>query len=235
LPFLRTTTVADQRAEAAKKNAEWAKRQEEKAKKAAEWEAKQEKWAARKASFDARWSVRNTTDKNWDAESTSTAATTTPIIVDEADVERLALVDEDVRRSMKVLQEIEKLPLMRAELILARALKRFLARKTSVDARRCERNTTDKNWDAESTSTAATTTPIIVDEADVERLALMDKDVRKSMKVLREIEKLEWLSDPDVLQKMKIARRPEVELELDGAKGLARVRARDTLRRQVCA
>ena len=154
MPFLRTTTVADQRAEAAKKNAEWEKRQEEKAKKAAEWEAKQEKWAARKASFDARWSVRNTTDKN---------------------------------------------------------------------------------WDAGSTSTAATTTPIIVDEADVERLALMDKNVRKSMKVLREIEKLECLSDLDVLQQVKIARRPEVEAELNGAKGLARVRARDTLRRQVCA
>merc|ERR1711865_488821 len=154
LPFLRTITPADQRAEAAKRRVEWGKRQEEKAQKVVEWEAKQAEWAARKASFEARRSVRNTTEKDCDAESTSTVATTTPIAVDEVDIERMVLVN---------------------------------------------------------------------------------KDVRKFMKVLREIEKLERCSDLDELQKAKIARRPEVELELDGAKGLARVRAQDTQRRQVCA
>merc|ERR1711865_794878 len=96
------------------------------------------------------------------------------------------------------------------------------------------RNTTEKDCDAESTSTVATATPVVVDEAGVERMALMNKDVRKLMKVLREIEKLESCPDLDDLQKAKIARRTEVELGLDGAKGLARVRARDTLRRQLC-
>merc|ERR1711865_1013086 len=111
----------------------------------------------------------------------------------------------------------------------------WAARKASFEARRPVRNTTEKDCDTESTSTVATTTPIAVDEVDIERMVLMNKDVRKFMKVLREIEKLERCSDLDELQKAKIARRPEFELELDGAKGLARVRAQDTLRRQVCA
>merc|ERR1712028_283336 len=111
----------------------------------------------------------------------------------------------------------------------------WAARKASFEARRSVRNTTEKDCDAESTSTVATTTPIAVDEVDIERMVLMNKDVLKFMKVLREIEKLERCSDLDELQKAKIARRPEFELELDGAKGFARVRAQDTLRRQVCA
>jgi len=69
----------------------------------------------------------------------------------------------------------------------------------------------------------------------VERLALLDKDVRKFAKILRETVKLEGRSDLDELQKAKLSRRHDVEVELDFAKNLAKFRARDQLRREARA
>merc|ERR1711879_1042191 len=88
---------------------------------------------------------------------------------------------------------------------------------------------------ATEASTIASLTVAIVDEAEVERMAAMDKEVRKLTKVLREIEKLEGRSDLDVLQRAKVARREEIELQLGTAKGLAKAVARDQLRRQLGA
>merc|ERR1712129_477114 len=81
-------------------------------------------------------------------------------------------------------------------------------------------------------STIASTT---VDEKEVENRVMMDKEVRKLMKLLREIEKLAGRSDLDALQTAKLARKEEVELQLDGAQGLAKVRAKNELRKQVCS
>merc|ERR1712150_74511 len=109
------------------------------------------------------------------------------------------------------------------------------AKKTASRAAPC-RN--PKAFDEESivtdVSTVASSTPLVVDEAEVERLALLDKDVRKFAKILRETLKLEGRSDLDDLQKAKLRRKPDIEVELDSAKGLARVCARDQLRRQAC-
>merc|ERR1712150_67996 len=96
-----------------------------------------------------------------------------------------------------------------------------------------------KEFDEESiatdVSTLASSTSLAVDEAEVERLALLDKDVRKFAKILRDTVKLDGRSDLDELQKAKLSRRHDIEVELDSAKNLAKFRARDQLRRQVCA
>merc|ERR1712031_124334 len=99
--------------------------------------------------------------------------------------------------------------------------------------------TEQKDWDAESEATEASTiapsTAFSVDEEEIERMVSMDKTVRKFLKVLRDIEKLECRRDLDELQKAKVARKPDVESELSGAKGLAKVRAREELKRQARA
>merc|ERR1712004_41920 len=96
-----------------------------------------------------------------------------------------------------------------------------------------------KEFDEESiatdVSTQASSTSLAVDEAEVERLTLLDKDVRKFAKILRDIEKLEGRSDLDELQTAKLRRRHDIEVELDTAKGLAKIRARDQVRRQAHA
>merc|ERR1712238_638616 len=69
-----------------------------------------------------------------------------------------------------------------------------------------------------------------VDESEVERLALTDREVRKLVKALREICKLEYLSLLEPLQAAKVARKSELEVELDSVLGLAKARARNDLR-----
>merc|ERR1711972_155066 len=91
--------------------------------------------------------------------------------------------------------------------------------------RRAARAAANK-WECESNcteSTAVTSGNEEVDEAEVEKLAGMDKQ-------LREIVNLEGLRDLDVLQVAKVARKREVEIELDTALGLAKARVRKELR-----
>mmetsp|Transcript_23316 Transcript_23316/g.59410 ORF Transcript_23316/g.59410 Transcript_23316/m.59410 type:complete len:93 (+) Transcript_23316:330-608(+) len=68
--------------------------------------------------------------------------------------------------------------------------------------------------------------------AEVERRASMDKEVRKLAKVLREVCKLEECEHLETLQAAKVARKAEVESELESVLGLARARARHELRRE---
>merc|ERR1712113_8817 len=93
----------------------------------------------------------------------------------------------------------------------------------------------DSSSNATDFSTTASLTGAIVDENEVERLAMMDKDVRKFVKVLREIVKLECRADIDELQKKKIAKKSEVEDQLYAAKYHAKLRARNQLRYKECA
>merc|ERR1712007_90695 len=93
----------------------------------------------------------------------------------------------------------------------------------------------DSSSNATDVSTTASLTVAIVDENEVERLVMMDKDVRKFVKVLREIVKLECRADIDELQKMKIAKKSEVEDQLNAAKYHAKLRARNQLRYKECA
>jgi len=119
LPFYCTKTAADRRAEAAKKKAEWLARQEEKAKKQAEYEARQlvreEEKAKKQAEYEARqaaWKARKSVNKDCDTESISTEVSTaasTMVVVDEMEVERIAMADKVVRKFLKALREIEKL------------------------------------------------------------------------------------------------------------------------------
>merc|ERR1712241_1181564 len=99
----------------------------------------------------------------------------------------------------------------------------YLARK--------ERN----KWECESSCTESTaftsSSATEINEAEVERLASMDTTVRKLTKTLQQISKLEGLRELDTLQVAKVARRREVEIELDTALGLAKARARCEMRR----
>merc|ERR1712014_353564 len=98
--------------------------------------------------------------------------------------------------------------------------------------RRAARAAANK-WEREincTESTAVTSGNEEVDEAEVGKLASMDKQVRKLAKTLREIANLEGLRDLDVLQEAKVARKREVEIELDTALGLAKARVRKELR-----
>jgi hypothetical protein len=155
MPFMRTSTAADRRAEAAKKKAAWEARQVEAAAKKAEWQAKQAEWEAKQAEAAARWAARQSKQKAWDLES---------------------------------------------------------------------------NCTEETLSTAEASTEAFNEE--VERLAIMDKEVRKFVKVLRDIEKLESQQDLDPLQRAKVARKHDVELDLVRAKGIALGRARRELMQQ---
>merc|ERR1711934_1304477 len=92
-----------------------------------------------------------------------------------------------------------------------------------------------RDWDTKSdiseatTSTAATVT---FSNEEVRCLAAKDKEVRKLEKVLREISKLEECQHLDPLQTAKVARKPQVEIELETARGLAEARVRNELRQQ---
>merc|ERR1719512_299243 len=112
----------------------------------------------------------------------------------------------------------------------------WTAKQGEREVQKAARGRSLKEFDEESiatdVSTLASSTSLAVDEAEVERLALLDKDVRKFAKILREIEKLDGRSDLDELQTAKLRRRQDIEVQLDSAKGLAKVRARDQLRRQ---
>merc|ERR1712045_688798 len=108
-------------------------------------------------------------------------------------------------------------------------------REVQKAARRRSLKEFDEESIATDVSTLASSAFLAVDEAEVERLTLLDKDVRKFSKILREIEKLEGLPDLDELQTAKLRRREDIEVQLDSAKGLAKVRARDQLRRQAHA
>merc|ERR1712241_316924 len=108
------------------------------------------------------------------------------------------------------------------------------ARVAVGQQRRAARAAHDK-WECESSCTESTAVTSgaaeEVDAAEVERLASMDKTVRKLTKTLREIGKLEGLKDLDTLQVAKILRKREVEIELDNAFSLAKARVRNELRR----
>merc|ERR1712147_585166 len=101
-----------------------------------------------------------------------------------------------------------------------------LARDRKADEARSK--AADRDWDLESNdtdvSTAPTDTSLRIDEAEVERCVMMDKNVRKFNKILREISLLEGRDDLDALQQAKLQRKSDVEMELQAARGLARVR-----------
>merc|ERR1712242_252242 len=76
----------------------------------------------------------------------------------------------------------------------------------------------DEESNATDVSTLASSTVLVVDEAEVERLAHLDKEVRRCAKILLEIEKLEGRSGLDELQKAKLSRKHDIEVQLDSAK-----------------
>merc|ERR1712039_1086732 len=85
--------------------------------------------------------------------------------------------------------------------------------------------------DDDMVSTAASSVLAVDGEEEVKRMVSQDKEVRKLLKVLREIQKLESQSELDALQQAKVARKHDVEVQLITAEGLAKARARNYLLR----
>merc|ERR1712183_613311 len=112
---------AEKRAEAANRKAEWEARQA----KRAEWEARKVERDAKHAAREAKcaeWEGRRAKaqpnsfeigKKDWDMESNateaSTAATFAAISTDDAEVERMAMMDKTVRKFSKLLRDIARL------------------------------------------------------------------------------------------------------------------------------
>merc|ERR1740129_835013 len=105
------------------------------------------------------------------------------------------------------------------------------AHEARVEASR-QRRASNK-WECVSSCTESTAVTSCatseVDVKEVERLASMDKEVRKLAKKLQETSKLEGLRDLDVLQMAKVARKREVKVAHDTALGLAMARIRNEL------
>jgi len=109
-------------------------------------------------------------------------------------------------------------------------------KRAEWEARQAQRKARHPDWeetcsqttDASTAATATTLSP--EDEEELERRVAADKAVRRHEKALREIVKLECHGDLDRLQRAKLERRPEVEVELSTAKGLARALAKNELR-----
>merc|ERR1711904_207708 len=95
-----------------------------------------------------------------------------------------------------------------------------------------------EEWDTKSdisqASTAVTSTLTLTNEQELEVCAFVakDKEVRRLQKLLREITKLEQSADLDALQQKKANRKPELEMALETACGLAAARARNHVRQQ---
>lgn len=119
------------------------------------------------------------------------------------------------------------------ELRQVEAAKKRAAWESRTAQRKATLQVHQADWELEScctettVSTVASTGPT---DEEVTRLAMMNKEVRRLNKVLREITKLEVCGNLDELQRAKVARKHEVEVELDTALGLAKARARNELR-----
>jgi hypothetical protein len=93
-----------------------------------------------------------------------------------------------------------------------------------------------RDWDAKSdislasTAVSAACTLTCDQELEVQALVAKDKEVRRLEKLLREIAKLEEVTDLDILQQKKVNRKPELELALETARGLAAACARNQVR-----
>jgi hypothetical protein len=96
-----------------------------------------------------------------------------------------------------------------------------------------------QEWDTRSdislASTAVSATSALTKEHEMEVQALVarDKEVRRLDKLLREIAKLEQCTDLDVLQRKKVSRKSELEIERESASGLAAARARNQVQHQI--
>mmetsp|Transcript_171369 Transcript_171369/g.549318 ORF Transcript_171369/g.549318 Transcript_171369/m.549318 type:complete len:188 (+) Transcript_171369:78-641(+) len=148
-----------------------------------------------------------------------------------------SVAEERARRQARGAEKAEQFEARMAE--KEKKCAEFESRKDAWEARQAappSRKDADK-WAIESASSESTAPSTgFVDEADaaeVQRRACMDKEVRKLAKVLRDICKLEECDHLETMQAAKVARKPEMQSELDSVLGLARARARNEMRREL--
>jgi len=105
----------------------------------------------------------------------------------------------------------------------------------AMRAERLKNKDIDVQSNATEVSTVASTTVVLLDEKEIERMVNADKEVMKWAKKFRDIVKLEGLPNLDALQKQKLARKEEVQLEFEYAKGLAKYRVKDEWKKAMSA
>merc|ERR1712176_1657618 len=97
---------------------------------------------------------------------------------------------------------------------------------------KCETHNKSKKYesaDAESCCSLSTALSTEASQEEITRLAMMDKEVCKLSKKLRDMEKLEHLCVLDPLQRAKVAGKEQVMMDFESAKGLAESRVRNDL------
>merc|ERR1711953_70318 len=102
-------------------------------------------------------------------------------------------------------------------------------RQEEWEAKKREWEARQQKWECSgqsTVSTAMTATLTPEDEEAVRCKVEADKDVRRLAKKLREMVKLEDSNSLNPMQKAKLEKKRDVEIELDTARGLARARAR---------
>jgi len=112
------------------------------------------------------------------------------------------------------------------------------AERAELSKKKAEKRgaTVSQDWDTKSdmslASTAVSANCVLTYDQKSEVCALVakDKEVRRLEKLLREIGKLEQCMDLDVLQKRKVNRKSDLEMELESARGHAAARARNLVR-----
>jgi hypothetical protein len=117
------------------------------------------------------------------------------------------------------------------------------AKRVELSKKKAEKRGTrvSQEWDTKSdislASTAVSASSSLTHEQELEVHALVakDKEVRRLDKLLREIARLEQCMDLDVLQKAKVNRKSELEMERESACGLAAARARNQVRQQTAS
>merc|ERR1712151_432128 len=116
---------------------------------------------------------------------------------------------------------------------LARQAKRASAREEKLAKEASKEQAKHEDWECSSQTTASTAitwvtlTPEV--EEEVQCKVEADKDVRRLAKKLREMVKLEACNSLDPLQKAKLEKKHDLEVELGSTRGLARARALNEL------
>merc|ERR1712217_405516 len=105
----------------------------------------------------------------------------------------------------------------------------------AMRAERVKNKDIDVQSNATEVSTVASTTVVLLDEKEIERMVNADKEVMKWAKKFRDIVKLEGLPNLDALQKQKLARKEDVQLEFEQAKCLVKYRVKDEWKKAMSA
>jgi hypothetical protein len=148
----------------------------------------------------------------------------------EAQLRQQRIADKEKRKAEWESRQVEREKKQAAW--VAEQAKKIVARDALEEARAAARKAYAASVCSSETLSTFAPSSVAVDYDAARRMASEDKDVRKLEKLLRDIQKLEGMSNLDKLQQEKLSRKAQVLVDLDTARGLAESRARDVLRKR---